>query len=58
MRAAFCGNDGTGGTSDETLIFLLEPSSDTLRIIVDDGFCSLQKGGLDLSEASIAMYGA
>ena len=59
LRAPFGGRAGTGGISDETLSFLLEPSSDTLRIMVaEDGLCSFKQGGLDLSDDSMAMYGA
>ncbi len=48
----FCGKGGTGGISDETLSFLLEPSSDTLRIMVGACGSSVEKSELDRSDDS------
>lgn len=49
------GIGGTAGTSEETLSFLLAPSSDTLRTMGEASTCAFENGGLDLSEASVAM---
>lgn len=38
-RVAWASKDGTGGISEETLSFLFEPSSDTLRTMVDVAGC-------------------
>lgn len=58
LRIASDGKEGMGEASDDTLSFLLAPSSDTLRIMVDDSACPVEKGGLDFIEDSRAMYGA
>jgi len=57
-RAVRLSKAGAEGASDETLIFLLDPSSDTLRTMLDDSACSLENGGVDFKSASIVEYGA
>lgn len=57
-RAALAGKGGTGGTSDETLSFLLAPSSETLRTIVGGCKGSFANMGEALSTASKLEYGA
>ncbi len=56
--AALLARDGTGGISDDTLIFLLEPSSETLRTMVEYCKCSDEKGAADFKVASKVEYGA
>lgn len=54
VRLSLVGRGGTGGASEETLNFLFEPSSDTLRTMAEeDAWPPAEKAGADLSAASM-----